>query len=55
MLVRYDDALAYCRWLSETIGRAVRLPTEAEWEKAARGGVEGLRYPWGNDIDAVAR
>ena len=44
--------MAYCRWLSEAIGRVVRLPTEAEWEKAARGGAEGLRYPWGDDIDA---
>jgi len=52
VLVRYNDALAYCRWLSEAIGRPTRLPTEAEWEKAARGGAEGLRYPWGNDIDA---
>jgi formylglycine-generating enzyme len=51
VLVRYDDALAYCRWLSDTIGRVVRLPTEAEWEKAARGGLEGQRYPWGDDID----
>ena len=52
VLVRYHDALAYCDWLSATIGRLVRLPTEAEWEKAARGGTEGQRYPWGNDIDA---
>jgi sulfatase modifying factor 1 len=52
VLVRYDDALAYCRWLSEAIGRLVRLPTEGEWEKAARAGTDGLRYPWGNDIDA---
>jgi len=52
VLIRYDDALAYCRWLSGVIGRAVRLPTEAEWEKAARGGSDGLRYPWDNDIDA---
>ena len=52
VLVRYDDALAYCQWLSAGIDRTVRLPSEAEWEKAARGGVEGQRYPWGNDIDA---
>jgi len=52
VLVRYDDALAYCEWLSLEIGRDARLPTEAEWEKAARGGTEGQRYPWGNDIDA---
>jgi formylglycine-generating enzyme required for sulfatase activity len=51
VMVRYDDALAYCRWLSNAIGRVVRLPTEAEWEKAARGDTEGLRYPWGDDID----
>ena len=51
VLVRHDDALAYCQWLSATIARTVRLPTEAEWEKAARGGTEGLRYPWGNDMD----
>ena len=51
VLVRYDDALAYCRWLSEVLGRIVRLPTEAEWEKAARGGEEGQRYPWGSEID----
>ena len=50
VLVRYDDALAYCGWLSSATDRLVRLPTEAEWEKAARGGVEGLRYPWGNDL-----
>jgi formylglycine-generating enzyme len=52
VLVGYDDALAYCAWMSETLGRPVRLPTEAEWEKAARGGAEGQRYPWGQDIDA---
>jgi formylglycine-generating enzyme required for sulfatase activity len=51
VLVRYADALAYCMWFSETIRRVVRLPTEAEWEKAARGGAEGNRYPWGNDFD----
>jgi sulfatase modifying factor 1 len=52
VLVLYDDALAYCKWLSEEISRVVRLPTEAEWEKASRAGIEGQRYPWGNDIDA---
>jgi formylglycine-generating enzyme required for sulfatase activity len=52
VLVRHDDALEYCRWLADAVGRRVRLPTEAEWEKAARGGVEGQRYPWGNEIDA---
>ncbi len=52
VLIRYDDVLAYCRWVSEQMGRLVRLPTEAEWEKAARGGIESQRYPWGDDIDA---
>ncbi len=52
VLVRYDDALAYCTWLGDLSGRVIRLPTEAEWEKAARGGAEGQRYPWGQDVDA---
>ncbi|HEX3704171.1 MAG TPA: formylglycine-generating enzyme family protein [Vicinamibacterales bacterium] len=51
VLVRYDDALAYCAWMSSALNRKVRLPTEAEWEKAARGGVDGQRYPWGADIE----
>jgi len=51
VLVRYDDAVAYCGWISEVLSRRVRLPTEAEWEKAARGGAEGQRYPWGQDAD----
>jgi formylglycine-generating enzyme len=51
VLVTYDDAVEYCAWLSVSLQRAVRLPTEAEWEKAARGGVEGMKYPWGNEID----
>ncbi len=50
-LVRWDDAAAYCAWLSSETGRKIRLPTEAEWEKAARAGVEGRRYPWGDRID----
>ncbi len=41
------EAEAYCRWRSQVEGRTVRLPTEAEWETAARGGVDGAPYPWG--------
>ncbi len=50
-LIRWEDASAYCAWLSLATGRIIRLPTEAEWEKAARGGLEGKRYPWGDSID----
>jgi formylglycine-generating enzyme required for sulfatase activity len=46
--VSWFDALAYCEWLSRALGKSFRLPTEAEWERAARGGVEGSLYPWGN-------
>ncbi len=52
-LVSHADATAYCRWLSGRIGRLVRLPTEAEWERAARGLLHNTRYPWGDDVDAT--
>lgn len=46
--VSWFDAGAYCQWLSRASGQCYRLPSEAEWERAARGGVEGTLYPWGD-------
>jgi formylglycine-generating enzyme required for sulfatase activity len=48
--ISWCDALAYCRWLSAITDRDYRLPTEAEWEKAARGEAAQI-YPWGNEFD----
>jgi len=48
--ISFYDAVEYCKWLSGRTGRHFRLPTEAEWERAARG-ENGREYPWGNRID----
>ena len=45
--VSWDDAKAFCNWLAEKTGKNIHLPTEAQWEKAARG-TDQRRYPWGN-------
>jgi formylglycine-generating enzyme len=47
--VSWFDAVLYCEWLGRATGRRCRLPTEAEWERAARGGVEGKLFPWGDE------
>ena len=46
--VSWMEAVAYCEWVSKHTGRRFRLPSEAEWERAARAGNEGWLYPWGN-------
>jgi len=47
--VTWFDAVEYCRWLAQQTGKPFRLPTEAEWEWAARGGLRGRLYPWGDE------
>jgi formylglycine-generating enzyme len=47
--VNWFEAMAYCNWLSNKAGESFRLPTEAEWERAVRGGEEGKLYAWGDE------
>ncbi len=49
--VNWADALEYCRWLSRATSKHITLPSEAEWEKAARGDKDKRTYPWGDTFD----
>ena len=50
--VSWYEAVAYCAWLCEITGRLFRLPSEAEWEKAARGAADSRKFPWGDRFEA---
>ena len=54
--ISWDDAAEFCKWLSEISNKEYRLPTEAEWEYAARGGVKskGYKYAGSNDVNEVS-
>jgi formylglycine-generating enzyme required for sulfatase activity/energy-coupling factor transporter ATP-binding protein EcfA2 len=49
----WHDAMEYCRWLSRVTGMDITLPSEAQWEKAARGDRDARPYPWGDAFDAT--
>jgi formylglycine-generating enzyme required for sulfatase activity/energy-coupling factor transporter ATP-binding protein EcfA2 len=49
--VNWDDAITYIKWISKMTGKKITLPSEAEWEKAARGDKDKRAYPWGDNFD----
>jgi formylglycine-generating enzyme required for sulfatase activity len=51
--VNWYEACEYCRWLSQATGKTIGLPSEAEWEKAARGSQDKRTYPWGDAFDML--
>jgi len=53
--VSWHDAIAFCQWLSQVTGKVITLPSEAEWEKAARGDKDTRAYPWGDTFDRLRR
>jgi formylglycine-generating enzyme required for sulfatase activity len=51
VMLTWYEAVAFCKWLGQKLGRPVNLPSEAQWEQAARH-TDGRRYPWGSEITA---